>query len=58
MARNPKRTGKGKRAKKGKIQDLPVSGKRGKQVKGGTFTFNSPPLANTLSPSSLNFDKW
>lgn len=59
MARTPKKASKGKRAKKGKIQDLPA-GKKGKGTKGGALnaylkvdsTLSSP----TLSSSSLNFN--
>ncbi len=37
MARNPKKTSQGKRAKKVKIQDLPA-GKKAKGVKGGILS--------------------
>ncbi len=56
MARNPKKASKGKRAKKGKIQDLPA-GKKAKGVKGGMYDtfmkYGSPTFSSTL----LDFGK-
>ncbi len=53
MARNPKKASKGKRAKKGKIQDLPA-GRKAKNVKGGIILQRS----GTLTSSSLISDSY
>lgn len=63
MARTPKKTSKGKRAKKGKIRDL-AAGKKGKGAKGGVLiglsqpTLSSPTLSSSTLTSSQLFSSY